>query len=267
MTTRETVTNPGVARAPPALVHDALFAAGVGVLALAAALLPAVVQDPAYHAFVDRRPLGPIPNAADVLSNAAFALVGAAGLWIAARRPFPDPRARPAWLVLFAAVAATAAGSAWYHLAPTSARLVWDRLPMAIAFMALVAVLAGDRLGPAVGRWALPRLVLVGVASVAWWQAGDGAGQGNLLPYLAVQVGALAAVPVLVLGRPRAGGSPAPWLVALGLYAGAKGLEARDAAVHAALGLSGHTAKHLVAAAAIGVLALHLARGERRGRR
>jgi hypothetical protein len=238
---------------------DVLLAAIAVAVALAATLLPSIPQDPAYHHFADGRTLLGIPNARDVLSNAAFAVVGAAGLAAALRRgAVPDRRARAAWLVLFGAVALTSVGSALYHLAPSDDGLVWDRIPMAIGFMALVAVLAGERFGAAVGRHLLPRLVLLGVASVAWWYLGAVAGGGNLLPYLIVQFGAVAAIPALLARRDALPGPRAPWFAALALYVLAKVLEVRDPAVLAVLGVSGHTLKHLAAAAAIGVLAAEL---------
>ena len=240
---------------------DAAAAAAAALVAVAAAVLPAVVQDPAYHQFADRRILWHIPNAFDVVSNLAFTLAGALGLRAALRpEAFPDRRARDAWIVMFGAVVATSAGSAWYHLAPTSPRLFWDRLPMAIGFMALVAVLAGERFGAEVGRALLPRAILAGVAAVVWWALGDIAGRGNLLPYLAVQLGSLAAIPALLVGRRRAAGPRAPFVAALGLYVLAKLFEDHDRAVFAAAGVSGHTLKHLVAAAAIGVLAAEVSR-------
>jgi thiazole synthase ThiGH ThiG subunit len=134
---------------------------------------------------------------------------------------------------------------------------------MAAAFMALVAALAGERFGAAVGRRLLWRLVAAGVATVVWWGARDGQGQGNLLPYYVVQVGAVAAVPLLLVGRPREAGPRAPWGVALVLYVVAKALEDHDRAVFDTLGVSGHTLKHLAAAAAIGALVLELRRRAR----
>jgi hypothetical protein len=235
---------------------DALLGAVAALVALAAALLPAVPQDPAYHLFADRRTLLGIPNALNVLSNAGFAIAGPAGLAAALRRgAFPDRRARAAWLVLFAAVTATAVGSTMYHLAPHDDGLVCDRLPMAVGFMALVSALVGERFGAAAGRRLLARLALAGVATVAWWYLGELRGHGNLLPYLVVQVGALAAIPVLLAGRRALAAPRAPWFAALALYVLAKVLEVYDAPVLAALGVSGHTLKHLAAAAAIGVLA------------
>ena len=40
---------------------------------------------------------------------------------------------------MFSALILTAWGSAYYHLAPDNARLVWDRFPIMIVFMALLA--------------------------------------------------------------------------------------------------------------------------------
>jgi hypothetical protein len=243
---------------------DLLLAVTALIAVGGSAIVAEVGQDQDYHRFADGRALAGIPNALDVLSNAAFALVGALGLHAASRRDaFPDPRARAAWMVLFGAVAATAGGSAYYHLAPDDARLAWDRLPMAAGFMALVAALAGERFGVAVGRRLLFPLVLLGVASVVWWAAGARLGGGNLLPFLVVQGGAVAAVPLLLVGRPAAAGPRGPWVLALALYVLAKLLELWDRACFAVLGVSGHTLKHLAAAAAIGVLALELRRRQR----
>lgn len=231
----------------------------LGLLALTAAaaaaavlaLVPPIAQSPDYHRFADGRTLLGVPNALDVLSNAGFAIVGLLGLAVLRRRPRAvDGYARP-WRVLFWGVVAVALGSAWYHLHPTNETLVWDRLPMAVSFMAMLAALASERLGAAVGRRLLWPLVLAGAASVLWWYGTELRGAGDLRPYLLVQVGALAAIPLLVALVPAADGSGRAWLGALALYAVAKVLELGDARVLEALGVSGHTLKHVLAAAAI----------------
>jgi hypothetical protein len=155
--------------------------------------------------------------------------------------------------VLFAGVVATGLGSAWYHLDPTNETLVWDRLPMAVAFMALVSALVAERIGAELGRRLLAPLVLAGIASVAYWYQGELRGEGNLVPYAIVQFGSLAAIPLVLLVR--RGRDGADWMIALGLYALSKAFEVSDAAVLDAVGVSGHTLKHLFAAAGIGWLA------------
>jgi hypothetical protein len=53
------------------------------------------------------------------------------------------------------AVTLVAFGSCWYHYAPTTDSLVWDRLPMAAGFMALLALVLGERVS-----WSLERRLL-----------------------------------------------------------------------------------------------------------
>ena len=48
--------------------------------------------------------------------------------------------------MLFFGLVLTAFGSSYYHLAPDKARLVWDRLPMTVEFMPLVAAVIAERI-------------------------------------------------------------------------------------------------------------------------
>jgi hypothetical protein len=224
----------------------------LGLLLAALAFVAPIAQPQDYHRFADTRALalGPLllPNAADVLSNLAFVLAGAAGL--AAARCAPPPQ-RPALNVFFAGLVLTGFGSAWYHLAPADATLVWDRLAMALAFAGAVGALAGERLGPRHGRrWLLGWLAL-GLAAVGWWvQAGD------LRLYLVAQFGG-AGVLLLWFRLPAAAGvRRLPWGWLLVAYAVAKACEQFDREVWTLTGglVAGHPLKHLVAA--LGVVPL-----------
>ena len=122
-------------------------------------LLPRIPQDPAYHVMADQRTLGGLPNAFDVVSNLPFAVIGLAGLMIVMkRRPAghsltdADHQARWAWIAFFAATAATALGSVYYHLSPDNHRVVWDRLPIAIACVSLLTAVISERVSPRAGR-------------------------------------------------------------------------------------------------------------------
>jgi hypothetical protein len=235
---------------PPASrrVRATLIALAV-LAALAIASLPPLVQDPGYHAFADRRPLGPWPHAANVLSNAVFLLVGLAGLRAAAR-PGPLP-ARAAWIVTFAGIALVAAGSAWYHRAPSDATLVWDRLPMTIGFTGLAAAILAIPFGDAAARALLPPATVAGVASVVVWQA-----TGDLRPYVWVQFTPLLLIAATLAICPMPRAHRAALFAALLLYLAAKGLEHADHAIWAWSGgtISGHTLKHLAAGAACAAL-------------
>jgi hypothetical protein len=92
-----------------------------------------IPQNPAYHGLADRRTLLGVPNALDVLSNLPFVVVGALGLAVVRRgggangvATFADPWERWPAAALFLGTLLTAFGSSWYHLAPDSARLLWD---------------------------------------------------------------------------------------------------------------------------------------------
>jgi hypothetical protein len=95
-----------------------------------------------------------------VVSNLPFAAVGILGLW----------KLRGAFdRVLFTGVLLTFFGSAYYHLAPGDARLVWDRLPMTLVFMALLACVVSGESDSRSSRRLLAFLVTCGVASVLFW--------------------------------------------------------------------------------------------------
>jgi hypothetical protein len=47
---------------------------------------------------------------------------------------------RKAWLLLFAGVSLVSLGSAYCHWNPNDQTLVWDRVPMTIGFMGLLAL-------------------------------------------------------------------------------------------------------------------------------
>lgn len=246
--------------------RPALLAALAVLAAVALALHGPIVQWDGYHAFAAPLPWLGIPNAANVLSNLPFALVGA---WGWRRLATADGPSRAAWRVVSLAVAATAVGSAVYHWAPDDRSLVLDRLPIAVACVGIALALLAERLE---ARWASPLALAVAVAaaaaSVAWW-----VGTGDLRPYVYVQfVPLLLALAVLVTrlapdDPPRAV-PDAAWWWALGLYAAAKACEAGDHAILAALEgvapLGGHVLKHLLAAAAAAVLLGAASRGPRR---
>jgi hypothetical protein len=234
----------------------ALAAAAVLSAAVLVAL-PRIPQEASYHQFADTRVILGIPNGWNVLSNLAFAVVGLAGIAVLVTRgrALRDPRERWPWMVLFAAVAFTSLGSAWYHLAPSNASLVWDRLPMAVGFMALLSALITERIDARLGLWLLVPLVLLGLAGVLSWNASEGAGAGDLRLYVFVQFFPLVAIPLILALTPRTYGDSWVYLAALGLYALSKLAEVGDSAIDSLGGIvSGHTLKHLIAAGAVAVL-------------
>jgi len=235
-----------------------------GLIALfvaAAVLAPPLTTPDAFRTLADTRGLLGIPNFADVASNVALLLAGAWGLFSLRRAAFADPAERWPYAATFLMVALTAPGSVYYHLAPDDARLVWDRLPISMGFMALLCAVLAERVGVKAGVRLLLPLMLAGAVSVLYWRWSVLQGAENLLPYAAVQFGALAAIVLAVLLFPARYTRGADFFVAFGLYALAKVAEGLDAEIYA-LGhlVSGHTLKHLLAAAAVAWLVrmLHL---------
>jgi hypothetical protein len=164
---------------------------------------------------------------------------------------FVDDRERWPYAVGFFGLFLAAFGSSYYHLAPDNARLVWDRLPMTLVFMPLVAAMIAERINVRLGLWLLPMLAAIGAGSVVQWYASEQHGTGDLRMYAAVQAYALVALLVILLFRPPyTRGLDLLWVV--GFYALAKILELADRQIFSlsARTVSGHTLKHLAAAAA-----------------
>ncbi|MGH9524173.1 MAG: hypothetical protein ACRD3E_16745 [Terriglobales bacterium] len=230
----------------------ALFVFTTVLCIVAVFFLPRIPQPPAYADFADKRALLGIPNFGDVASNLFFLLAGFYGIAVTLRRrnQFHDSREIVAWLILFAGVTLTAFGSAYFHLLPNNERLVWDRLPMTIGFMALFAALLAERVSVSLGFRLLPFLLAVGAGSVIYWIWTEHQGRGDLRAYLLVQFYPLLAILLLLWLFPARYTRGYDYLVGLGFYAAAKALEVADKPVFALTRhtVSGHTLKHIAAA-------------------
>jgi len=220
--------------------------------ALAAVLLPAMPQPVAYHDFADHRAMFGVANFLDVTSNLGFLLAALAGFAVVLRprTQFEFGRERWPYAVFFAGMLLTAVGSAYYHLAPDNDRLFWDRLPMTIAFMALLAAQVGDRISVRMGLTLLLPMLLVGAASVLYWRMTERAGAGNVMPYGVLQ--GYSVVVLLLIGTLPSRytrGNDVYWVFAA--YVVSKLLETFDRELLSLSHLtSGHTLKHLAAAVA-----------------
>ena len=229
-----------------------LLAVGV-VVATIGVVVPPIPQPIAYHNFADHRAWLGIPNFGDVVSNLPFAVVGVWGLIVLFARgkvKFADARERWLYVAMFGGLIFTAWGSAYYHLSPDNPRLVWDRIPIMIVFTVLLSAVIAERVSVNAGLGLFPLLEAAGVGSVLLWRASELRGHGDLRFYAAVQVYSILVLLLMLLFRSRyTRGSDIAAVV--GFYVLAKVLEETDRQVFA-LGhlVSGHTLKHLAAAAA-----------------
>lgn len=222
----------------------ALLVALFGPLAVLP-LLPAIPQDAQYHALADTRTLFGVPNFLNVASNLAFLAVGVIGLAACLRGRAEGARA--SWTIFFAGTTLVAFGSGYYHWAPSNAALLWDRLPMTIAFMALFAALVSEHLGERLQPAVLPAAVAAGLFSVVWWGYTD-----DLRLYAWVQFAPLLAIILLLAAFPARYSRRAYLAYGLLFYVLAKVAESADVSIATITSgaVSGHTVKHLLAALA-----------------
>jgi hypothetical protein len=211
---------------------------GLAAISLAGLLLlPPIPQSQIYHGFADQRTLLGIPNFWNVVSNLPFILVGALGLM--------HVRHGLSASIFFLGVFLTGFTSSFYHWAPSDWGLFWDRLPMTFAFMAILANVIGERIDERAGKLLLWPLVALGVISLLVWMRFD-----DLRLYAWVQFFPCIAVPLMFWLLPPKYTGTYLWFIAASFYVLAKLLEHYDAAIYAALGVSGHPFKHVAAAAA-----------------
>lgn len=218
-------------------------------------LLHPIPQSEAYHNFADQRALLGIPHCLDVISNAAFLVVGVWGIWLvlskttSASNRFVDSRERWPYLIFFVGVTLTAFGSSYYHLMPNDSRLVWDRIPMTIGFMGLLGAMIAERISVKAGLRSIAPLVVFGIASVYYWRFTQQAGHGDLRPYALAQFGSMLAILLLIVLFPPRYTRTVDLFVSFAVYGFAKIFEAADRPIFALGGIvSGHTLKHLTAA-------------------
>ena len=217
---------------------------------IAAFCFSPIPQDPSYHEFADRRILFGIPNFWNVFSNLPLVLVGAFGLSKVSKLQPSSPRS--AYVVFCIGVVFVGFGSAYYHYSPSTQALVWDRIPMTIAFMAFFSMVIRDRISEQFGNRMLWPLVLAGVASVGYWYWSELQGQGDLRAYGVVLFLPMLLMPLMLIICIVKGLST-PWLWGtLGFYAMAKVAEHFDKVIYDITGIvSGHSIKHVLGSLAV----------------
>ncbi len=227
------------------------------------ALTPNIPQDLGYHDFADKRTLLGIPNMVDVVSNLAFIVMG---IWLwrqLGQLPAAITMIGRAPLALFClGLILTGLGSGYYHLAPDNDSLVWDRLPMTIAFMSFFSMILNLHLGKdRCQHWLWP-LLACGLLSVVYWAYSEAIGAGDLRPYGLVQFLPILLIPLIIWRWPQPAYRARYIVLILGSYLVAKLLEYLDAQMLALIGISGHSLKHLIASLA-GVWLLYALRSVR----
>jgi hypothetical protein len=220
---------------------------------------PPVPQDQNYHMFADQRTMLGIPNFLNVISNLPFFLFALIGLFVLQRQwqkekqsSFVEKAAWLPYLLLFSALGLTGAGSIYYHLHPDNMSLLWDRLPMSIVFMSFCAAIIAERIDRTAGTISLFPLIILGIASVIYWEFTEIQGRGDLRPYIMVQYYPMVAIPAIICLFPSAYSGSKNLFGVFIFYGLSKICEALDAEIFS-LGqvVSGHSMKHFASAVAV----------------
>ncbi|KAH7518823.1 hypothetical protein FEM48_Zijuj09G0212000 [Ziziphus jujuba var. spinosa] len=245
-----------------------VYAWGVAILCFVVLMMvtPAIPQSQAYHDFADkRRFLGQLLSLS--LSLSLMGLPFSSNLYIL----FLLQGELWGWTCFYVGVAAVAFGSAYYHLKPNDARLVWDRLPMTIAFTSIMAIFIIERIDERKGTISVVPLLLAGIISILYWRQATTTHPcychsfkffDDLRPYALVQFLPCIAIPVMAILLPPMYTHSTYWLWAAVFYLLAKVEEAADKPIYNWTHhiVSGHTLKHLCAAMVPVFLTLMLAK-------
>jgi len=202
-----------------------------------------IPQDLDYHRFADTRTFLGISNFWDVFSNLPFLTIGIWGVWFCLWNPLGPSQS--AWTVFFVGVALISFGSAYYHLNPNNDTLVWDRLSMTIAFMSLLTAVFGDYVDQRLAIMLVPA-VLLGLSSVLYWSQVD-----DLRLYLWLQIITLLNIALIMILFRSVYSNNLVMGLALLSYVLAVVTEQTDRCIFELTDeiVSGHTIKHLLAAA------------------
>jgi hypothetical protein len=209
-----------------------------------------IPQDPRYHLFADSSQTLGLRNFWNIVSNFPFIAVGLFGLSRYSR--LTQPESRSGYIVFCVAAVFVGIGSSYYHVAPSNSSLLWDRLPMAVAFMAFLSLLLGERVISRYKTLSLWLLVLIGLSSVVYWSWTESLGRGDLRPYLLVQFLPVLLIPLIIFLFPSRYMRNSMLLSSFAQYFIAKLLEHFDTEVLSIIGLTGgHALKHVAAAVAV----------------
>ena len=210
-----------------------------------------IPQDAAYNNFADQREILGIPNFWNVISNIPLFLVGLIGTIAGIKKKWVgfDTPAYGAYLLFFIGVGFIGLGSAYYHFNPNTNTLFWDRLPMALSFMAFFSLIITEHLHEKLGRAMLWPLIVLGCGSVLYWHWSEQSGAGDLRPYALVQFLPIVLIPFIVITCQSRYTRSKDLYVVLLAYLAAKLAEHFDGFLYTLTKvLSGHTLKHFLAA-------------------
>lgn len=133
-------------------------------------LTPKVSHSPNHHLFADMRNFLGVPNTMNVLTCFPFLLIGVPSLVICLSGTCFGISLKGemwSWGLFYAGISLAAFGSAYYHLNPDDDRIIWDKIPVMIATVALISSLVIERVDEKTGVTCLISLIALIFVSVA----------------------------------------------------------------------------------------------------
>lgn len=198
-------------------------------------------QNPKYHSFADGKMFFGIANFNNVFSNILFLVIP---IWTTTKKR--KAQASISWFVFLFGVALVAPGSAYYHYNPNNLNLVWDRLPMTIAFMGLTSFAYTHVFNIKNEALLLFGFISIGIYSVWHWVY-----LHDLRFYYWIQLVPLISLIYIALFLPSKTFIPIYLVTSAGFYILAKICESFDEQIYHLLNYSGHSIKHFFAAFAV----------------
>ncbi|RYR47270.1 hypothetical protein Ahy_A07g033221 [Arachis hypogaea] len=212
---------------------------------------PTIPRSHNHHHFVDMRNLlasrsfAGVPNTINVITNFPFLVVGVLGFVLAldgAVFYISSQGEVYAWVVFYAGMVGVAFGSAYYHLKPDNHRVLWDTLPMMVAFSSLFSALVVERFGQRIGLFCLFALIFAAVLCVVYER-----NYNDIRFCMIFQLTLPLAIPVIAFMYSSKYTHSRYWFLATGIYLLAKFEGATDKKLYHANNyiISGHSLEHL----------------------
>ncbi|XP_018446742.1 uncharacterized protein LOC108818307 isoform X1 [Raphanus sativus] len=211
-----------------------------------------------HHVFADKRNFMGVPNTLNVMTNFPFLIIGVLGFVLCVGGSFFNISLKGeiwGWTLFYASVSSLAFGSAYYHLKPDDNTIVWDTLPILIAYSSLFSSFLVERAGEKVGLSCLVLLLFISFLSVAYARVFN-----DLRLCMTFQLIPCLAIPIMTVLLPPKYTHSRFWLLATAAHSVSKIEGLADSKIYNANGyiISGHSLGHLCSALSMLLLSVML---------
>ncbi len=223
------------------LSRNTAIVAITGIVATILFFIKPIVQSESYHQFADEREIFDIPNFWNVTSNVVFLIIGIYGVWYLLKHTHLKSQLHS--LCFFIGIGLTGIGSTYYHFNPTTATLLWDRLPMTITFIAFFSAVMHEFVCEKTGKQSLIPFLFLGILSILYWQMSN-----DLRFYVFIQFTPIIITLFILITSSHTSSQKKWFWWIIVLYSLAKLAEQFDEFIFEKLVLlSGHSIKHILA--------------------